>query len=555
VTGASHSSLWPVQVSSSNPIAAEVYYRNKSLSRCPAAYEVFFGLRENPFSLTPDPRYLYRTPHAHETLHRLTRGILARKGLILLSGEVGTGKTILLNTALHLLRQNPSVGNKTRIAVLVHPTLSRAELLEAVLTGFKVPCAAAHRERRLQALLAMLLEVRRKGGAAVLAIDEAQHLTPGLLDELRVLLNLQTGHEQLLQIVLCGQPEIEHQPEIAEMLSRQETDRLRPLVTVRCKTAPLTQRDTRDYIEHRMKVAGAKSESIFAPAAGAAVHLHSHGIPRVVNLLCAHALATAGLRGVPRVFPQMIEEAATKVPFTGVNPCTPRSRRSHPDNGTATRPPAAPSTPPAPRTHTPAPTTSHTPSHVTSYATTRTTAPPVMQSDSPRACGAAPFEVNSADRVSLTRARGSLSILVYSQWMSCWWSANFNPKRPWLLLRKPALTGALSLTLAQALASATPWQRTARATLGFLGLLLLDIALGLAAYVLLYEHRKGFFGQVQKTLRPILLASRTGSSKVSAFGSRALSQCWSRSQNGTTAPIRGTRVMLRIGRQAVRRHK
>jgi type II secretory pathway predicted ATPase ExeA len=488
VTGASHSSLKPVNVSSSNPVAAEVYYRNKSLSRCSVAYEAFFGLRENPFSLTADPRYLYRTRPAHETLRRLTRGLLARKGLILLSGEVGTGKTTLLNTALHLLQQNPSVGSKTRIAVLAHPTFTRAELLEAVLTGFKVPYAAAHRQRRLQALLAMLLEVRRKGGAAVLAIDEAQHLTSGLLDELRVLLNLQTGHEQLLQIVLCGPPEMEQQVEIAEMLSRPEMDRVRRPVTVRCKTAPLTLQDTRDYIEHRMKVAGAKSESIFAPAAGAAVHLHSRGIPRVVNLLCADALATAGLRGVPRVFAHMIEEAAAKVPFTGVNPCAPRSRRSHPDNGVATRPSALPATAHAPRTPTPA-RTSQGPSHPTSCATTCATVPPVMQADSLPARGTVPLEVNSPDRVPLTRSRGSLAILACNRRMSRWWPANFNPKKPWVLPCYPALIGALSLTLAQTLASATPWQRAARATLGFLGLLLLDIALGLAAYVLLYEHQ------------------------------------------------------------------
>jgi general secretion pathway protein A len=489
VTGASHSSLKPVNVSSSNPVAAEAYYRNKSLSRCPVAYEAFFGLRENPFSLTPDPRYLYRTRHAHETLRRLTRGILARKGLILLSGEVGTGKTTLLNTALHRLQQNPSVGNKTRIAVLVHPTFTRAELLEAVLTGFKVPYVAAHRERRLQALLAMLLEVRRKDGAAVLAIDEAQHLTPGLLDELRVLLNLQTGHEQLLQIVLCGPPEIEHQSERAEMLGRLEMDRVHPLATVRCRTAPLTLQDTRDYIEHRMKVAGAKSESIFAPAACAAVHLHSRGIPRVVNLLCAQALATAGLRGVPRVFAPMIEEAAARVPFTGVNPCAPHSRRSHPDNGTATRPPALPSTPQAPRIPIPARTSTHGPSYATSNATTHATVRPVMQSDSLPARGTAPLEMNSPDRVSRPRARGSLSILACGQCMSRWWSNNFNPQRPWVLPCNPALIGALSLTLAEALASATPWQRAARATLGFLGLLLLDIAMGLAVYVLLYQHQ------------------------------------------------------------------
>ena len=133
---------------SSNPIAPELYYRDKSLLPSRVAYEGFFGLKENPFSLTPDPRYLFRTRHAHETLRQLTRGILTRKGLILLSGEVGTGKTTLLNTALLALKQNPDVGSNTRTAVLVHPTLTREELVEAILNDFNVPCTATRKPRR-----------------------------------------------------------------------------------------------------------------------------------------------------------------------------------------------------------------------------------------------------------------------------------------------------------------------------------------------------------------------------------------------------------------------
>jgi general secretion pathway protein A len=473
MTGASHCSLWPVNVSSPKPIAPELYYRNKSLSRCPVAYETFFGLRENPFRLTPDPRYLYRTRHAHETLRQLTRGILARKGLILLSGEVGTGKTTLLNTALHFLQENLAIGNKTRTAVLVHPTFTRAEFLEAVLTGFKVPCTATRRDRHLQALLEMLLDVRRQGGAAVLAIDEAQLLTPDLLDEIRVLLNLQTGREELLQIVLCGQPEIE------EKLSRPEMCGLQPRVTVRCKTAPLTLQDTRDYIEHRMKVAGAKAEFIFTPEAAGAVHLHSRGIPRVVNLLCAHALASAGLRGVPHVFARMIEEAAAKVPFTGANPSTPRSRGSHRGNGAAPKPPASPSTANRGEPRANAPT----------HATSRATVPRIMRPESARTHQTPAFATRSSGRVPPTLSRSALSILACRQWLNRWWSANFNPQKHWMLLGNMALTGALVLTLAQGTASAAPWQRTARATLGFLGLVLLDVSFGLGAYFFLYGRR------------------------------------------------------------------
>ena len=186
--------LGPVNVSSSNPISAERYYRNKSLLRSPVAYEAFFGLHENPFSLTPDPRYLFRTRHAHETLRQLTRGILARKGLLLLSGEVGTGKTTLLNSALQVLRENPGAGDKTRTAVLVHPTLTREEFIEAILSDFQISCEAIRKPRRLQILTEMLLQVRRNRGIAVLAIDEAQLLSDDLLDEIRVLLELSLIH-------------------------------------------------------------------------------------------------------------------------------------------------------------------------------------------------------------------------------------------------------------------------------------------------------------------------------------------------------------------------
>src|SRR5215475_3205051 len=231
-----------MNVSSSNSSSPELYYRNKSLLHVAASYEAF-GLQENPFSLTPDPRYLYRTRHAHETLRQLTRGIVARKGLILLSGEVGTGKTTLLNSALQVLRDNPGAGNKTRTAVLVHPTLTREEFVEAVLTDFQVPFEASRKSRRLQILSDMLLEVRRHNGLAVLAIDEAQLLSPEVLEEIRNFANMRFDDDELLQIVLCGQPEIEGK------FASSAFSTIQPLVTVRCVTSPLTLLDTREYIQ------------------------------------------------------------------------------------------------------------------------------------------------------------------------------------------------------------------------------------------------------------------------------------------------------------------
>jgi general secretion pathway protein A len=502
-------------VNSSNPIAPEVYYRDKSLLQYHAAYEGFFGLKENPFSLTPDPRYLFRTRHAHETLRQLTRGMLTRKGLLLLSGEVGTGKTTLLNTALHALKENPEVGGKTRTAVLVHPTLTREELVEAILSDFNVPCAATRKPRRLQALQEMLLEVRRKGGVAVLAVDEAQLLTHELLDEIRILLSLRSGQEELLQVVLCGQPEMERK------LNRSSLSRLQPPVTVRCKTVPLTQQDTHDYIEHRLKVAGAMSESMFTKDAADAVHLQAHGIPRVVNLLCAHALSAAGLRGVRHITSQMIDEVAAKLPFPEAHPPGRRSRGLHPGNGATPKPPSSQSAPNGEEAR-----KLGAASKIVPRECLDTRTPPASQfapgTKEPRKLGSAwkivprvsldtpkppPPAIAGPDRAS--HGQHSLpSILPRTLRLNRRWTVDFDQKRYWMLLCNMALIGALFLALARGAGSPAPWQHAARAVLGFSGLLLLDVSLGLAAYLFLYERRTQprlvalakFFGAAYKRL-------------------------------------------------------
>lgn len=288
-------------------LGAGVSLRIHPVPRGPIVNEDFFGLRENPFSLTPNPRYIHRTRHAHETLGRISRGVLDRKGLILLTGDVGTGKTTLLYTALHLLNGNPAVQHKIKTAVIVHPTLTREEFLEAILDEFDVQCSSPRRQVRLEALLKMLLDIRRKGGLAVLVIDEAQMLTVELLREIRSLLDLQTSPEKLLQVILCGQPAIEAK---IDALNQGEDQ---PLEVVRCTARPLTQDETRDYVQHRMRIAGAKSDSVFLQESVARVHERSGGIPRLVNLLCAQGLSVAASRQTIRVSPRMIEDAAAKI--------------------------------------------------------------------------------------------------------------------------------------------------------------------------------------------------------------------------------------------------
>jgi general secretion pathway protein A len=288
-------------------LGAGVSLRIHPVPRGPIVNEDFFGLRENPFSLTPNPRYIHRTRHAHETLGRITRGILDRKGLILLTGEVGTGKTTLLYTALHLLDGNPAIQHKIKTAVIVHPTLTRDEFLESVLDEFDVHPPTHRRQARLEALLKMLLDVRRKGGLAVLVIDEAQMLTSDLLQEIRTLLELQSSPEKLLQVILCGHPAIEAKIDGLNQGAAQQ------LEAVRCTAKPLTQEETRDYIQHRLRIAGSRSDSIFLAESIQRVHERSAGIPRLVNLLCAQGLSVAASRQTTRVTPRMIEDAAARI--------------------------------------------------------------------------------------------------------------------------------------------------------------------------------------------------------------------------------------------------
>ncbi len=378
-------------------------------------YENSFGFRENPFNLTCDPHFLHLTRPTNETLQQLTRGILDRKGLILLLGEVGTGKTTLLYAALHLLKMSARAKYKIATALVVNPTLTREELLEAILDDFEVPCGATSKPQRLAALLEMLIDVRDHGGTAVLIVDEAHLLTIGLLAEIRSLLSLPV-RKNLLQVVLSGQPQIEdklRQIELRELLQH---------VTVRCKTAPLTLKDTDDYICHRLRIAGAKSQSIFPREAVEAVHLHSRGIPRVINLLCDHALVRADLKRIQHISQVLIEEAAAEFHFNDVKPwaqCLESFYSSSPAIAELTASEKAPT-----------------------YGTAlQTVTPGCLQTSGPSAS-----PVVTAIRV--TPAQISMSIRIWSQSLGRWWSITFARARNWTLA-ETGLLGAVLLTAAR----------------------------------------------------------------------------------------------------------
>jgi general secretion pathway protein A len=245
-------------------------------------YKKFFGLRENPFNVNPDPRYLFTTPHTEEALSCLSYGIQTRKGFILLTGEVGTGKTTLINKLMEWLR-----GNGISAAFIFNPRLSEDQFFDFMMMDFGIPCDAHSKSQVLMRLNDWLLERYRLGETAVLVVDEAQTLSSAVLEEIRLLTNFETYTEKLLQIVLSGQPELEAK------LKKPELRQLRQRITLRTKTYPLTLQETSGYVESRLRIAGCDGTPIFTPDAIEAIYRYSRGIPRLVNLLCEHALITA----------------------------------------------------------------------------------------------------------------------------------------------------------------------------------------------------------------------------------------------------------------------
>lgn len=245
-------------------------------------YKEFFGLRANPFNVNPDPRYLFLTRHTEEALACLTYGIQSRKGFVLLTGEVGTGKTTLINKLLEWLRMQ-----QMATAFIFNSRLDVPQFLDYMMTDFGIPGENREKSQVLLRLYNWLLDRYRAGETAILIVDEAQNLSDEVLEEIRMLTNLETFTEKLLQIVLVGQPELE------QKLKQPQLRQLRQRLTLRAKTHALGREETRAYVMQRLLIAGASGLPIFEDAALAAIHLYSEGIPRVINLLCEHCLVNA----------------------------------------------------------------------------------------------------------------------------------------------------------------------------------------------------------------------------------------------------------------------
>ncbi len=266
-------------------------------------YLSFFGLNEKPFAITPDPRYLYLSERHAEALAHLLYGINESGGFIQLTGEVGTGKTTVVRTLLS------RVPHHADVAVILNPRVTPLEFLLTICEELGLDLADADRDsvkQMVDALNRRLLAAHADGRRIIVIVDEAQNLTAEVLEQVRLLTNLETPTQKLLQIILIGQPELR------ELLDRTELRQLAQRITGRYHLEPLSREETQGYVRHRLRVAGA-AEEIFAPSALAEVHRVSAGIPRVINVTCDRALLGAYTQETRKITAALVRRAAGEV--------------------------------------------------------------------------------------------------------------------------------------------------------------------------------------------------------------------------------------------------
>lgn len=275
-------------------------------------YKQFYQLRRNPFEITPDPSFLFPTKRHNEALAALYYGVRRHKGFVVMTGEVGTGKTLLVRCLLELLRR-AEVG----FAYIFNPRLAPLEFLRYIGRDLGLQVTGKAKDELLLDLGAYLIERHRKKLTTVLVVDEAHHLGADVLEEIRLLTNLETSQEKLLQILLVGQPELD------EKLDSVDLRQLKQRVALRCHLEPLVAQETSDYVHRRLQVAGASEEgaaSIFPAPSIAQIHRHSRGIPRLVNTVCENALINGYARQLQRIPPEVIDEVAADLRLSVINP-------------------------------------------------------------------------------------------------------------------------------------------------------------------------------------------------------------------------------------------
>lgn len=263
-------------------------------------YKQFYNLKRNPFEITPDPSFLFPTKRHNEALASLYYGVRRRKGFVVMTGEVGTGKTLLVRCLLELLNRS-----HVSYAYVFNSLLSPLEFLQYIASDFGLSAAGKNKSELLLMLSNHIIARHQKKLTTVLVVDEAHHLSPEVLEEVRLLTNLETAHEKLLQILLVGQPELD------QKLDSYGLRQLKQRIALRSQLEPLDLEETRGYVLRRLQLAGSASPStVFPDDTIAEVHRHSRGIPRLINTVCENALITAYARQAPSVMPDVIEDVA-----------------------------------------------------------------------------------------------------------------------------------------------------------------------------------------------------------------------------------------------------
>jgi general secretion pathway protein A len=278
-------------------------------------YNAFFGFSENPFNLSPDPAFLYRSAQHEEVLANLIYGVQSRKGFIVLSGEVGTGKTTMLECLRDFL-----VSQGVTYASIFNSRLTPEQFFEMVAYDFDLRCERTSKTEVLFALNQMLIERSNQGRNTVLIVDEAHNLDWEVLEEVRLLGNLENRRGKLLQIILAGQQELDRKMEAPEY--RQ----LKQRIALRCVLKPLEMQETIDYINSRLAVAGMKDQEVFPPDILAEIHYRAQGIPRLINAICDNLLLTGFAMESKLATMEMLDEVTNdmRLDYPGNRPFRPQ---------------------------------------------------------------------------------------------------------------------------------------------------------------------------------------------------------------------------------------
>jgi len=263
-------------------------------------YKRFYNLQRNPFEITPDPSFLFATKRHNEALAGLYYGVRRHKGFVVMTGEVGTGKTLLIRCLLQLLSRS-----NVAFAYVFNPLLAPTEFLQYIAGDFRLPASGRSKSELLLDLSTFVISRHQKGLTTLLVVDEAHHLSAALLEEIRLLTNLETPQEKLLQILLVGQPELD------EKLDSSELRQLKQRIALRSQLEALDLDETHGYIHRRLHLAGcANPEALFPIDTIVELHRHSRGIPRLINTLCENGLIQGYAKQSREVTPEMMEEIA-----------------------------------------------------------------------------------------------------------------------------------------------------------------------------------------------------------------------------------------------------